>query len=100
VAGAGLVVGDAVKPAIAFAGEAAPSLTPYLSGMRTAATRASAYRAYRSKTVSNSGLGLSTALRFARKPGNETHALLPGLERKVHLLSDHLSVCLITDRTT
>jgi DUF1680 family protein len=52
-AGAGLIVSDATKPALALAGEAAPSLKPYLSGMRMAATPASAYRAYRSKTVSN-----------------------------------------------
>ncbi len=53
IAGAGLVVSDAVKPVLALATETAPSLKPYLSGMRMAATPASAYRAYRSKTVSN-----------------------------------------------
>lgn len=52
-AGAGLAVSDAVKPVLALAGEATPSLNPYLSGMRMAATPASAWRAYRSKTVSN-----------------------------------------------
>ena len=52
-AGAGLVVSDAVKPVLALAAETAPSLKPYLTGMRMAATPASAYRAYRSKTVSN-----------------------------------------------
>ncbi len=52
-AGAGLVVSDAVNRAHAFAGDAAPSLKPYLTGMRMAATPASAYRAYRSRTVTN-----------------------------------------------
>ncbi len=52
-AGAGLVVSDAVKPVLALAGETVPSLTPYVTGMRMAATPASAYRAYRSKIVSN-----------------------------------------------
>ncbi len=52
-AGAGLVVSDAVKPALALAGETVPSLKPYVTGMRMAATPASAYRAYRSKIVSN-----------------------------------------------
>jgi uncharacterized protein len=52
-AGAGLAVGDALKPVLALADDAALSLKPYLSGMRMAATPASAYRAYRSRTVSN-----------------------------------------------
>src|SRR5438045_4863241 len=53
LAGAGLVVAGAMKPALAQ-GDAAPvSLTPYLSGMLIAATPSSAYRAYRSKVVAN-----------------------------------------------
>src|SRR5260370_339351 len=52
-AGAALVVAEAIKPGFALTGEAAASLTPYLSGMRMAATPASAYRAYRSKAVGN-----------------------------------------------
>jgi uncharacterized protein len=52
-AGAGLVVADAIKPAAAMAADAATPLTPYLSGMRMAATPAAAYRAYRSKVVAN-----------------------------------------------
>jgi hypothetical protein len=52
-AGAGLVVSDAVKPVLALAGETVPSLKPYVTGMRMAATPASAYRAYRSKIISN-----------------------------------------------
>ena len=53
IAGAGLVVADAVKPALALAQEADVSIEHYLSGMRMAATGASAYRAYRSKPVGN-----------------------------------------------
>jgi uncharacterized protein len=52
-ASAALVVAEAIKPGFALTREAAESLTPYLSGMRVAATPASAYRAYRSKTVGN-----------------------------------------------
>jgi uncharacterized protein len=51
LAGAGLMVADAVKPALALAEDDDVSLTPYLSGMRMAATPATAYRAYRSKPV-------------------------------------------------
>ena len=53
LAGAGLVVADAIKPRLALADEAPVSITSYLSGMRMAATPATAYRAYRSKVVSN-----------------------------------------------
>ena len=53
LAGAGLIFADAVKPALALAQETEISLTPYLSGMRMAATPATAYRAYRSKEVGN-----------------------------------------------
>jgi hypothetical protein len=55
LAGAGLMVADAVKPALALAQghdqDADVPLTPYLSGMRMAGTPATAYRAYRSKAV-------------------------------------------------
>jgi DUF1680 family protein len=51
LAGAGLVVADAIRPVEAL-GQAAPvSLRPYLTGMRMAATPAKAYRAYRSRVV-------------------------------------------------
>jgi DUF1680 family protein len=53
LAGAGLVVAEAIKPGLALGDEAPVSLTPYLSGMRMAATPATAYRAYRSRVVSN-----------------------------------------------
>ena len=52
-----MVVADAIKPAHALAAQAPPdapiALKPYLTGMRMAATPASAYRAYRSKPVGN-----------------------------------------------
>lgn len=53
LAGAGLAVGDAIGPVRALAQESDISITPYLSGMRMAATPATAYRAYRSKVVGN-----------------------------------------------
>ncbi len=53
LAGAGLMVADALKPVRALAQEAPGSLTPYLSVMRMAATPTAAYRAYKSKVVGN-----------------------------------------------
>src|SRR5579863_1814887 len=53
LAGAGLVVADAIGPLRAMADETDIPLTPYLSGMRMAATPATAYQAYRSKVVGN-----------------------------------------------
>ena len=53
LAGAGLMVAEAVKPVEALAQEAPVSLNSYLSGMRMAATPAAAYKAYRSKIVGN-----------------------------------------------
>ena len=54
IAGAGLVVADAVRPALALVdGEPPVLITQYFSGMRMAATPATAYRAYRSKVVAN-----------------------------------------------
>ena len=52
-AGAALMVADAIGPARTLAQEAPGSLTPYLSGMRMAATPTAAYRAYKSKVVGN-----------------------------------------------
>jgi uncharacterized protein len=51
IAGAGLVIADALGPAWAPAQDGEVSLTPYLSGMRMAATPTKVYRAYRSKVV-------------------------------------------------
>src|SRR5579863_4933669 len=51
-AGAALVIADALNPAVELEAEPNP-LSPYLTGQRMAATPASAYRAYRSKVVSN-----------------------------------------------
>ena len=52
-AGTGLLMAGATRPAMLWAGAAAPALAPYLTGMRMAATPATAYRAYRSKVVTN-----------------------------------------------
>jgi DUF1680 family protein len=51
LAGAALVVADTIKPVEILAQEVPGSLTPFLSGMRMAATPTAAYRAYRSKVV-------------------------------------------------
>jgi DUF1680 family protein len=56
-AGTSLLVAGAARPAVlwadAWADAAASFLAPYLSGMKMAATPATAYRAYRSKVVTN-----------------------------------------------
>ena len=51
-AGAGLAMAGAVKPLATWA-SVEPQLTPYLTGLRMAASPTTAYRAYRSKTVAN-----------------------------------------------
>lgn len=53
ITGAGLVVANAVAPIRLRADDADDPLAPYRSGMRMAATPATAYRAYRSKVVGN-----------------------------------------------
>jgi DUF1680 family protein len=50
-AGAGLAVSGAVDSAMLWAAVEQPELAPYLTGLRMAATPATAYRAYRSKVV-------------------------------------------------
>lgn len=51
--GAGLAVTGTMNPAALWAALEPPQLAPYLTGMRMAATPATAYRAYRSKVVAN-----------------------------------------------
>jgi uncharacterized protein len=53
ITGAGLALSDAIGPMRLLADDADDPLAPYRSGMRMAATPASAYRAYRSKVVGN-----------------------------------------------
>ena len=52
-AGAGLAVSGPIRPVAMWAALEQPQLAPYLTGMRMAATPATAYRAYRSKVVKN-----------------------------------------------
>jgi hypothetical protein len=51
-AGAGLAVASSVNPATLLAADS-PPLEPYLTGLRMAATPSTAYRAYRSKIITN-----------------------------------------------
>jgi len=51
--GGGLAVTGSVKPLIAHAVPESTELAPYLTGIRMAATPATAYRAYRSKVVAS-----------------------------------------------
>ena len=81
IAGAALVLKDTVKPTLAFAGEGQVSLAPYLCGMRMAATPASAYRAYKSKIVSNPETTTWVQLDLGKPSPSIPCASLPASER-------------------
>ncbi len=79
--GAGLLVAGAAKPAMLWADAPAPSLAPYLTGMRMAATPATAYRAYRSKVVSNPEVTTWVQVDLGRSFPIEAVHLFPASER-------------------
>ena len=80
-AGAALIVVDAMGPIGARAGGGANSLTQYLSGMRMAATPSSAYRAYRSKVVSNPDTTMWIQVDLGAKTPVDFVHLYPASER-------------------
>ena len=86
LAGAGLVVAEAIKPALALGDEAPVSLTPYLSGMRMAATPATAYRAYRSKIVSNPNTTMWLQIDLGRTIPVDHVLLYPASEKMLSLI--------------
>lgn len=81
-AGAGLALAGTITPTSAwgFAG-AAPELAPYLTGMRMAATPATAYRAYRSKTVQNPNVTTWVQLDLGKSVAMDAIQLFPAAER-------------------
>jgi len=79
-AGAGLAVMGAA-PAALWAITDDPRLAPYLSGMRMAATPATAYRAYRSKPVTNPETTTWIQVDLNKNVAIETIQLFPASER-------------------
>lgn len=81
-AGAGLALAGAIKPASAWGfAEQSPELAPYLTGMRMAATPATAYRAYRSKVVQNPNVMTWVQVDLSRSVAIEAIQLFPAAER-------------------
>jgi hypothetical protein len=81
-AGASLAFAGAVRSTsvMAFA-EQVPEMAPYLTGMRMAATPATAYRAYRSMTVQNPNVTTWVQLDLSKSVAIEAIQLFPASER-------------------
>jgi DUF1680 family protein len=81
-AGAELALAGAITPTSAWGfAEEPPELAPYLTGMRMAATPATAYRAYRSKVVQNPNVTTWVQLDLGRSVAIEAIQLFPASER-------------------
>ncbi len=80
-AGAGLLATDFVRPAMLWADAVAPSLAPYLTGMRMAATPATFYRAYRSKPVANPEITTWVQVDLKASTAIEAVQLFPASEK-------------------
>jgi DUF1680 family protein len=80
-AGAGLAVAGAIKPLASYAAAEASQLAPYLTGMRMAATPATAYRAYRSKVVANPDLTTWVQVDLNKSIPIDVIQLFPASER-------------------
>jgi DUF1680 family protein len=79
-AGAGLAVASTLKPLASLA-IAEPQLAPYLTGLRMAATPATAYCAYHSKSVANPGITTWVQVDLSKSVLIETIQLFPASER-------------------
>jgi DUF1680 family protein len=81
-AGAGLALAGAMSPTSAWGfAEESPELAPYLTGMRMAATPATAYRAYRSKAVQNPNATTWVQVDLSKSIAIEAIQLFPASER-------------------
>lgn len=78
--GAGLAVTGTLKPLAALAA-AEPQLAPYLSGLRMAATPATAYRAYHSQVVANPDITTWVQLDLSKNVLIDAVQLFPASER-------------------
>lgn len=80
-AGTGLLVSRGVNPGVLWA-EAGPQLlAPYLTGLRMAATPATAYRAYRSKAVANPNAKTWFQIDLGKRCPIDAIRLFPASER-------------------
>lgn len=80
-AGLGMIGVERATPAALLAALEDPQLGPYLSGMRMAATPATDYRAYRSRTVTDPGLPTWVQIDLGRTQVIDTVLLYPAAER-------------------
>jgi len=80
-AGAGLAVAGAMDPTALLAVAEPPQLAPYLTGLRMAATPATAYRAYRSKVVATPDVTTWVQVDLGRSFPIEAIQLFPASER-------------------
>lgn len=81
--GAGLAVTGAIDPAELWAGVEPLQLAPYLTGMRMAATPATAYRAYRSKVAAKPEVTTWVQIDLGKSFPIEAIQLFPASERMV-----------------
>lgn len=80
--GAGLALPGALRSSSVMAyAEEVPELAPYLTGMRMAATPATAYRAYRSKVVQDPNMTTWVQLDLGKSVAIESIQLFPASER-------------------
>src|SRR3984885_3547985 len=80
-AGAGFAVAGALSPAQLAAAAEPVKLEPYLTGLRMAATPATAYRAYRSKAVQNPEIVTWVQVDLGRSFPIQAIQLFPASER-------------------
>lgn len=81
-AGAGLALAGAIAPTSAWGfAEGPPELAPYLTGMRMAATPATAYRAYRSKVVQSPNVTTWVQVDLGKSIAMDAIQLFPAAER-------------------
>ncbi len=80
-AGTGLLVSRTVNPGVLWADAGSQSLAPYLTGLHMAATPATAYRAYRSKVVSNPDAKTWVQVDLGKRVAIDAVRLFPASER-------------------
>jgi DUF1680 family protein len=79
--GAGLAVTEALGPLVQHAAAQQTDLTPYLTGIKMAATPATAYRAYRSKALASADVTTWVQVDLGKRVPIETVQLFPASER-------------------
>lgn len=80
-AGTGLLVSSAATPVVLWADAGSPTLAPYLTGLRMAATPATAYRAYRSKAVAKPNVETWVQIDLGKSVAIDAIRLFPASER-------------------